>query len=161
VLIDAKNRYYGFDLCPGFWDALLTAHEACSVYSLDHVRDELLSGEDDLKSWVEQLPDGFFLPSTSVGIAEGFRQMQSWAHGSPQFTDAAKMHFARCADGWLVAAAMVHHAKVVTLETFNPDIKKAIKIPNVARQFRVECVDTFEMLKSLRTSFALRRAGDG
>ena len=23
TLIEAKNRYYGFDICPGFWFALL------------------------------------------------------------------------------------------------------------------------------------------
>ncbi len=26
VFIDAKNRYYGFDFCPGFWDWVDLAH---------------------------------------------------------------------------------------------------------------------------------------
>lgn len=28
VLITAKNSYYAFDLCPGFWKNLLDKHES-------------------------------------------------------------------------------------------------------------------------------------
>ncbi len=26
VFIAAKNAYYAFDICPGFWDAIIRAH---------------------------------------------------------------------------------------------------------------------------------------
>lgn len=34
VLITAKNSYYAFDLCPGFWSSLRVKHRAGQVHSL-------------------------------------------------------------------------------------------------------------------------------
>ena len=44
VLITAKNLYYAFDLCPGFWKSLLHHHRESRVFSVDRVRKELLAG---------------------------------------------------------------------------------------------------------------------
>lgn len=41
VFIEAKRRYYAFDICPGFWDALLMQHENAKVASIDRVKKEL------------------------------------------------------------------------------------------------------------------------
>lgn len=41
VLIQAKNRHYSFDVCPGFWDWLDSAHTYQRVFSVARVRDEL------------------------------------------------------------------------------------------------------------------------
>lgn len=63
VLITAKNLYYGFDLCPGFWSWLIRQHEAGRVGSIDRVRNELLNGHpsDPLFQWVKNdVPAGFF-----------------------------------------------------------------------------------------------------
>lgn len=38
VLITAKNSYYAFDLCPGFWNNLLDKHQGGLVHSLDRNR---------------------------------------------------------------------------------------------------------------------------
>lgn len=35
VLITAKNRYYAFPICPGFWDSLLHASFQGTVHSID------------------------------------------------------------------------------------------------------------------------------
>lgn len=48
VLIEAKNRYYAFDIAPGFWDWLHQAHLQSLACSIEAVRDELLTGKDDL-----------------------------------------------------------------------------------------------------------------
>ena len=40
VFIEAKNKYYGFYLCPGFWKALIGQHESRHIFSIDKVRDE-------------------------------------------------------------------------------------------------------------------------
>lgn len=54
VFIAAKNAYYAFDICPGFWKGILLAHAQARVRSIDRVRNELLSGrkEEDLVQWV-------------------------------------------------------------------------------------------------------------
>ncbi|WP_420829404.1 DUF4411 family protein [Nannocystis pusilla] len=62
IFIAAKNKYYSFDLCPGFWDALADGHARERVYSIDRVHDELRRGDDDLVEWVKTLPDTFFVP---------------------------------------------------------------------------------------------------
>jgi PIN domain protein len=42
VLIEAKNRYYAFDIAPGFWAWLDQAHQQSLACSIEAVRDELL-----------------------------------------------------------------------------------------------------------------------
>jgi hypothetical protein len=64
VFITAKNQYYAFDICPGFWKSLIHHHQQARVYSVDRVRSELLAGRktEDLVVWVkDELPEGFFL----------------------------------------------------------------------------------------------------
>ncbi len=48
VFIDAKNRYYGFDFCPGFWDWVDLAHADGRVMSIEIVGDDLVGGGGDL-----------------------------------------------------------------------------------------------------------------
>jgi hypothetical protein len=61
VFIAAKNLHYGFDFCPAFWDWLETTNQAGAVFSIEQVRDEILSGDDELTTWGQQRGDGFFL----------------------------------------------------------------------------------------------------
>ena len=59
VFIEAKNGYYRFSLCPGFWRALIDQHERKRVCSIDRVREELK--DDDLRAWVkDHVPSPFF-----------------------------------------------------------------------------------------------------
>jgi Domain of unknown function (DUF4411) len=60
AFIEAHRRYYAFDLCPGYWEALLAYHAAGRLYSIDRVRDELLQGDDPLADWVKsEVPEAF------------------------------------------------------------------------------------------------------
>lgn len=62
VFIEAKNRYYGFDFCPAFWDWLLEQDRLGRVHSIPKVRDELLAGTDQLADWAKAQGHGLFLP---------------------------------------------------------------------------------------------------
>lgn len=42
VFITAKNLYYAFGLCPGFWKSVLHHHRGGRIFSVDRVRGELL-----------------------------------------------------------------------------------------------------------------------
>ncbi len=53
----------------------------------------------------------------------------------------------------MAAYARVHNMTVVTLETFDANIKRRVKLPNVCRQFGVEYVNTFEMLRRIGIRF--------
>lgn len=68
VFIEAKNRYYGLDFCPGFWDWLDQAHADGKAFSIDKVGDELSAGADELSTWTLQRPDGFFLEADAAVV---------------------------------------------------------------------------------------------
>lgn len=77
VFIAAKNSYYAFAICPGFWDSLIHHHSVGDVYSIDRVRGELLAGRktEDLAQWVkEQLPPTFFMETGEQDVANAFRK---------------------------------------------------------------------------------------
>jgi len=156
VLITAKNRYYAFSICPGFWESLLYGHSMGVVSSIDRVQQELSNGspDDDLVQWVKQsAPGSFFHLCVESAVIDAFREIILWSQRHGQYTDAAKAKFASGADGWLVAYSRVNGATVVTNEQPAPDSKKEIKLPDVCTQFSVPHVDTFSMLQKLKVQY--------
>lgn len=156
VFITAKNRYYAFDLCPGFWKCLIRRHLDGRVFSIDRVKAELLSGRktEDLVVWVKaEVPDGFFCGVDDEAVTAKYTEIMFWAQRSPDFTDAAKAKFATGADGWIVAFAAVNGAIVVTNERPAPEARREIKLPNVCDAFGVPYRDTFQMLRDLAVKF--------
>lgn len=156
VFIQAKNQYYAFPICPGFWDSLVGHFQAGHVFSIDEIRDELLrgNGEEDLVRWVKGvLPRQFFLPAREGEVAARYSEIMFWVQRNAQFTDYAKAEFATEADGWLAAYALVHGFVVVTGEQYRPDVRNKVPLPNVCRQFGVECREVFRMLLDLGVRF--------
>ena len=46
VFITAKNTYYAFELCPGFWKGLIHQHQRGRNFSIDRIKNELLAGRE-------------------------------------------------------------------------------------------------------------------
>ena len=155
VFIQAHRKHYAFDICPGFWASLLHHETTGRLLSIDRVRKELLDGDQDaLEAWVKsKAPKSFFASTQAADIAQNFAAMMQWVQAQAQFKPEAKTEFASKADGWLIAYAKAHGTIVVTHEEFNPDIKKKVPIPNVCRQFGVDAIDPFTMLKELKVRF--------
>lgn len=154
VFIQAHRTYYAFDVCPGYWKALLAHHSAARLCSIDQIRGELLAGKDALADWVaEAVPERFFANTDGPSITGWFAQMMSWVQSRPQFSAAAKAEFATKGDGWLVAYARASDCTVVTLEIANPNIQRKVPIPNICDAFGVEYTNTFDMLRALATQF--------
>lgn len=159
VLITAKNQYYAFDICPGFWDSLLRGHRSGAVHSIDRVKQELLMGrpDEDLVQWVKNdLPAPFFLDTAEPEVIAAFGKVMLWVQRRPQYFDGAKAAFATKADGWLVAYAMVHDVCVATNEQPAPDSRKEVKLPDVCAQFGIRYENTFALLRTMQTRFDLR-----
>ena len=102
VFIAAKNRYYAFAICPGFWDSLI--HHQCvgNVGNIDRVKSELLAGQEteDLVQWVKnEVPAAFFMEPGQLAIASAYGEVMLWAQRNPQYFDQAKAKFATEADG--------------------------------------------------------------
>lgn len=154
VFIEAKNRYYGFDICPGYWSSLIAQHAANRIISIDRIEDELKEQDDQVKHWVENsAPDTFFKGTEDHAVVAKYQELVNWVYSQPQFTAGAKAEFASVADGWAIAYAAVNGLVVVTQEQFAPDTKKKVPIPNVCVEFDVEFVDTFAMLRDLGDKF--------
>lgn len=154
AFIEAKNRYYGLDICPGFWDALIARHDAKQIFSIDRIRAELAEQDDEIKDWVEnQAPDSFFKKTEDQAVIAQFQNLVKWVYSTDQFADSAKAEFATVADGWVIAYAAVNKLVVVTHEEFAPAAKRKVPMPNVCVEFDVEYVNTFEMLRSLNERF--------
>ena len=156
VFITAKNQYYSFDICPGFWKSVVHHHRDGRVFSVDRARGELLAGHpnEDLVRWVRnEVPEGFFLPVDTAEVMSAYTDIMMWVQRHPKYFDYAKAKFATGADGWLVAYARVHGATVVTNEQSAPDSKREIKLPDVCDQFEVQHKNTFAMLRTLNVCF--------
>lgn len=156
VLITAKNRYYAFDICPGFWEFLLHQNREGRVFSVDRVRNELLAGTktEDLVKWVRNdVPEEFFLAVDTDEVARVYMDIMMWVQRHPNYLDHAKAKFATGADGWLVAYAQTHGAIVVTNEQPAPASKKDVKLPDVCQEFTVPWENTFAMLRALKAQF--------
>jgi hypothetical protein len=155
VFIEAKRRYYAFDLCPGYWESLVWNHQEDRVQSLDRVKQELERGGDDLKQWVTSVMPGTCFASSDDPLVTGeFAQILAWVQGQAQFFPEAKAEFAGNTDGWLVAYAKAKSLVLVTQEVFARDARRTVPIPNVCEAFGVTYVNTYEMLRELATQFS-------
>jgi hypothetical protein len=149
VFIEAAKRYYAFDIAPRFWQALIAEAANGRVRSIDRVKKEIDDGENELKRWANDSFHEWFDSTNAEDVVETYRRTMVWAHQQNQFTDAAKAEFASKPDAWVVAFALARGCIVVTEEKFNPEVKRRIPIPNVCRAFNVQCIDTFELLRTL------------
>ena len=104
VFITAKNLYYSFEICPGFWKCMLHHHQRGRVFSIDRVRGELLAGSrtEDLVRWVRSdVPEAFFLEADTEAVRSVYAEIMLWVQRHASYFDAARAKFATGADGWL------------------------------------------------------------
>ena len=100
VLITAKNLYYAFDICYGFWRCLLYYHRGGQIFSVDRVRNELLAGyrAEDLVQWVRnEVPEEFFLPVDTNEVARVYTEIMLWIQRHPNYSD---QRYIRAPDGF-------------------------------------------------------------
>lgn len=156
VFIEAHRRYYAFDICPGFWDAILEKGPD-RLISIDKVKDELLKGDDKLKDWVKNKIAGTHFASTDGGnVIECYRSVMQYVQGNERYLPRAKSEFADSADAWIVAYARTIDAIVITHEVFNSNIRKRVKLPNICHDLEVETMDTFALLRKLEVVFTFQ-----
>lgn len=152
VLIEAKNRYYGFDFHPGFWSWLEQAHHKGLITSLDAVARELRSGNDELAQWTAAHPL-FFEALTPRGLAT-IPRVSQWAYDQNQYSQAALNAFSSStADFRLIAHAAAEGHTLVTHERRSPHGRNRVKIPDICAGLNVPTVDTFDMLRKTGARF--------
>lgn len=143
ILIDAKNNYFRFDLCPDFWEWIKSYDKMKSVFP---VKEEMLAKEDELAQWIKEELDSSYFLDLDIEIQENYRKIVDHIDGLV-FKQSGKDKFLNGADGWLIAAAMSKKGTIiVTNENSNPESKKKIFLPDVASHFGIRCVQIFQIL---------------
>jgi hypothetical protein len=112
-----------------------------------------VGNNDVLSQWAQGLPGSFFDTTGDPSVAGEFGRIMGWVQAQAQYQPAAKAHFARGADGWLVAYAKTQGLTVVTEEKPNAVIQRKVPIPNVCTAIGVNWIDTFDMLRALGVAF--------
>lgn len=155
TLIEAKNRYYGMTICPGYWSWLLLQNQAFELASIVSVKDELTRGKDDLAKWAKDNASLFHEIDDDETQAAFGRVAAAIAEQSEKMKIGALEEFLSGADPWLIAKAMSTGATVVTHEVLNREAKRKFIIPNVCEMFGVPYMNTFELLNKLEARFVL------
>lgn len=127
VFVQAKQKHYGLDFCPAFWDWLVIQNRKGKISRVDKVFDEMRVVSDELTAWAKKRGGAFFLASDE-SIEEAFQRISAWVN-SKNYTDDAITEFLDVADYWLVAHAYAYHWIVVTHEQSSKSIYK-VKIPD-------------------------------
>ena len=155
VFKEARNRYYSFRICPGFWQWLEQANATGTVSSIEEVRKEVDAGDkdDDLRVWFANEGTFTFMVSDEH-TAEALKQVVQWVMAQ-DYDDKNRALFLKT-DSVLIAHAMAHSHTVVTQETYVPANSRKVKIPNVCRAMGVVCMNTFAMLEQENASFILK-----
>jgi len=157
VFIEAKQRYYGLDFSPAFWDWLDRSFKAQALASIDRIGQELRDRNDDLTVWAKQHKH-IFLP-VDAATQPSFQKLSAWTMDpSLPYSQEARFTFMAKGDYQLVAYAHAHGYVVVTHEVAAPQAKKIIKIPDACGALGVTCADLFAVIRETNAKFVL--AGD-
>jgi hypothetical protein len=153
VFIEAKNRYYGFDLCPAFWDWLVAENAAGRVFSIGAIADEIRAGNDALSTWAQERGDAFFLAPDPTMLG-ALPRLAAWVTASQRYEPAALNTFFQSGDYYLIGYALAHGHVVVTHEIASNSLKR-IKIPEPCMGLGIKFMTPFSMLRTERARFVL------
>lgn len=158
IFIQAKNEYYGFDICPGFWNWLEEQNRTQAVFSIDPVAKELRTGKDELADWSKRIGAAFFFPLDNEALAEMPRVINAVEAGD--FRQAVVQQFMKGADPFLVAFALAHDHTIVTHEVHVEGQKSRVKIPTLCRRLSIPSIRTFDLLRKEKACFVLSSNSD-
>ena len=150
IFIEAKNRYYAFDLVPSFWTFMDNAFSGHHVRSIDMVYNELAGGTNELADWVKQRKSSsIFLDVSDANTQAAYGVIANGLSASTHYKPAGVSHFLSGADPWIAAKAKVLGAIVVTHELYDPGCKKRVPLGNVCYDQGVTIMNTFDFMRAL------------
>jgi hypothetical protein len=121
------------------WRTVETLAAQGRLFSIDLVLDELNAVDDEISQWANAHPE-LFLP-LDTEIQERAREILATYQ---RLVDYKKKKSS--ADPFLIAAAIVKQAVVVTEERPSGG-PPALKIPDVCKPLRVDCIPLLEMIR--------------
>lgn len=156
--LEPHKGYCPIDVGVSFWNKIRELANRGVIVSIDKVKDELYTHNDDLKNWLQgNIDRAFFKRFEGNEQNEKFIEISRWALNSSFYNQRAKTKFtdATKADIYLVAFAAVDPAqwKVVSFERSAPQNIGEIKLPDACRQFGVSCILPQEMFREIQETF--------
>ncbi|PYE29954.1 uncharacterized protein DUF4411 [Idiomarina fontislapidosi] len=151
--IQAKNLYYGMDICPAYWDFLDATFLNGDVCSINQVYRELTDGNDELKDWVKERKE-HFINNDDDATQTLYTHIAQHLFAN-DYNANSRDNFLEKADAWIIAKAAAIGATVVSLESLAPQQSKRVKVPNVCNDFGVDCINTFEFLRRVNAKFVV------
>ena len=82
-------------------------------------------------------------------MIEAYRNIITGVNENDQYHQSAKDEFASIADSWLCAYGLAYDCTIVTLETYDSNIKKRIKIPNICEEFRIRYINLSQFMREV------------
>ena len=161
AFIEPKNRFYAFDICPGFWDFVIDDFENGNAMSVIHVRDELLTGGDNLSKWVKDKIDKvhFFDCAGDPKVVAEQQRVASYVMSAYTRQNVINDFLAPgVADSWIAAYVLAYGGTVVTQEQPRSKSKK-VSLVDVCDHFGIHHVNVFEFLRTEKAKFVYQRQG--
>ena len=153
-LVRPSAEGYRFAILPGFWEFLEEMARQQVVATSVRVLQELESRQehpDELLLWARK-QTGTLFQEPSKDVQETLRQVVDVVVNTPRYYPHHVHKFLGGADPWVIAHAKASAGKVVTFEKSEPNSHK-VKIPDVAREFGVQCTNIYDALTELGASF--------
>lgn len=148
------KTFYSFDFAPGYWTQLENGIKSGRIQILDLVKNEITSGDDDLKKWMGGLSFNA-IDRRQLSILAEYAKVLQHIQTNPLYKSAALTEWSKAniADPWLIATAKVYGYTIITFEErgkISPGSpSKNAKIPNVADHFGVKTEKLYYLMREL------------
>lgn len=151
VLIQAWQKYYSPNVCPGYWDVLNILGNEKRIFLPEMVYEEIIRVEDDLSQWLKS--SNIPIKKINENVINCLISIYSANPIHKRLVDNTKSR--SIADPWIIAHAICERTTVVTKEEKVTALSsKRIKIPNVCDNMNVEWMNDFQMIKELNIMFS-------
>lgn len=151
VLIQAWQKYYSPDLCPGYWDNLIELGKEERIFIPSMVYDEIVKTEDELSVWLKtsEIP----IRPITESVTKALQEIYSSNPSHKFLVDNTKAR--SLADPWIIAHALDEKVTVVTKEEKITQLNsKKVKIPNVCDNMGVRWINDFEFVREIGIRFS-------
>jgi hypothetical protein len=148
------KSFYSFDFAPGYWNQLENGIKCGRIQILDLVKNEITSGDDELKKWMSSLSFNS-IDRRQQNILQVYANVLQYIQYNPCYKPAALTEWSKSniADPWLIATAKVFGYTIITFEEgkkINPSSpSKNAKIPDVADHFGVKTEKLYYLMREL------------
>jgi hypothetical protein len=156
TLITPYQNYYSFDMYPQVWIFMKEKIQEGMIIILDKVYNEVTIGDDDLSTWLRGIDQLSLLKHKDRVLLTKYSNVMEYIQTCGFYTDRGLKEWAddKCADAWLVAAAMASGYTIVTFETPVGNLNKKQpsshpKIPDICNHFNIRYDTLYTMMREL------------